>query len=52
MCKLLNLSSQDNSIDEYSLSDLKILISGTKEDLEDQLGQVRQAISTADTSST
>jgi hypothetical protein len=28
------------------------LISGTKEDLEDQLGQVRQAISTADTSST
>ena len=41
-----------NSVDEYSLTDLKILISGTKEDLEHQLGQVQQAIYTADAFST
>jgi flagellar biosynthesis chaperone FliJ len=33
-----------------SLRDLKDLISGTKEDLEDQLDQVRRAINTADAS--
>ena len=43
-------TSQDHSITQESLRDLKDLISGTKEDLEDQFDQVRRAISTADAS--
>lgn len=50
MRKEAQFTSQDHSITQDSLRDLKDLISGTGEDLEDQLDQVRQAISTADAS--
>ena len=50
MRKEAQFTSQDHSIAQDSLRDLKDLISGTKEDLEDQLDQVRRAISTADAS--
>lgn len=46
----LKIISQDHSVTQESLGDLKNLISGTKEDLEDQLEAVRQTISAADAS--
>ena len=50
MCLEAHSVSQVHSITQDSLNDLKNSIRGTKEDLEDQLDQVRQAISTADAS--
>jgi hypothetical protein len=47
---VLRVISQDHSATQESLGDLKDLISGTKEDLEDQLDTVRQTISAADAS--
>lgn len=47
---MLRVISQDHSVTQESLGDLKDLISGTKEDLEDQLDVVRQTVSAADTS--
>jgi hypothetical protein len=47
---MLRVISQDHSATQESLCDLKDLISGTKEDLEDQLDTVRQTISAADVS--
>lgn len=46
--QLINI--QDHSTTQDSLRDLKDKISGTKEDLEDQLDQVQQTISAADAS--
>ena len=46
----LRIISQDHSVTQESLGDLKDLISGTKEDVEDQLEAVRQTISAADAS--
>ncbi|KAM3070113.1 hypothetical protein ACMFMG_003853 [Clarireedia jacksonii] len=46
--QLINI--QDHGTTQDSLRDLKDKISGTKEDLEDQLDQVQQTISTADAS--
>jgi hypothetical protein len=46
----LRIVSQDHSVTQEALGDLKDLVSGTKEDLEDQLEAVRQTISTADAS--
>ncbi|RAR13367.1 hypothetical protein DDE83_003230 [Stemphylium lycopersici] len=43
-------NSQDHSATQESLCDLKDLISGAKEDLEDQLDTVRHTISAADAS--
>ncbi|KAJ4383784.1 hypothetical protein N0V86_000627 [Didymella sp. IMI 355093] len=45
-----SVNIQDHSATQESLGDLKDLISGTKEDLEDQLDAVRQSISVADAS--
>ena len=42
-----DLTSQDHTITQESLSELKKSIEGTKEDLEDQLDQVRDAIGSA-----
>jgi hypothetical protein len=42
--------SQDNSFTQESLGELKDLISGIKEDLDDQLDQVQQSIKTVDSS--
>jgi hypothetical protein len=47
LCLETHSVSQVHSITQDSLNDLKNSIRGTKEDLEDQLDQVRQAISTA-----
>jgi phage gpG-like protein len=44
------LPRQDNAVTQDVLNDLKDLITGTREDLEYQLDQVREAISTADAS--
>lgn len=46
----LRVISQDHSVTQESLGDFKGLISGTKEDLEDQLDAVRQTISAANAS--
>lgn len=48
--KMLRVISQDHSATQESLCDLKDLISGAKEDLEDQLDTVRHTISAADAS--
>jgi ABC-type transporter Mla subunit MlaD len=48
--KKLRIISQDHSITQESLGNLRDLISGTKDDLEDQLDAVRQTISAADAS--
>jgi hypothetical protein len=48
--KKLKIISQDHSITQQSLGDLRDLIKGTKEDLEDQLDAVRQTIKAADAS--
>ncbi|KAH5617543.1 hypothetical protein HBI23_254250 [Parastagonospora nodorum] len=45
-----SINIQDHSVTQESLGDLKNLISGTKEDLEDQLEAMRQTISAADPS--
>jgi hypothetical protein len=47
---VLRVVSQDHSLTQESLGHLRDLISGSKEDLEDQLEAVRQTISTADAS--
>lgn len=46
----LRIISQDHSVTQESLGDLKDLIIGTKEDLEDQMDSVRDTISAADAS--
>lgn len=50
LSEMLRAISQDHSVTQESLSDLRDLIGGTKEDLEDQLDAVRQTISVADVS--
>src|SRR5436853_2139583 len=45
-----DVPSQDQSVTQETLNALQDLIIGTKEDLEDQLDQMKQAISAADTS--
>jgi len=50
LCTEAYSARQDHSSTQDSLKDLKNSIRGTKEDLEDQLDQVRQTISTADAS--
>ena len=47
---MLRVISQDHSATQESLGDLKDLISGTKEDLEDQLDAVQNTISAVDAS--
>lgn len=50
MYKDAELASENHSTTQDSLRGLKDLISGTREDLEDQLDQVQQTISSADAS--
>jgi hypothetical protein len=47
---MLTLLSQDHSVTQEELLDLGGLIGGAKEDLEDQLEQLREIFATADTS--
>jgi precorrin isomerase len=49
-CTQADTASGDHSTTQDSLNQLKDAIEGTKEDLEDQLGQVRQVITTAEAS--
>lgn len=41
------MSSQDHSVTQETLDDLKDLITATREDLEDQIDQVQQSVGTA-----